>query len=52
MTKNSKNEVTSRRVGSIASKLLRSSYVSAGVKAVAASALTQRPKRATSKKGK
>ena len=52
MTKNSKNEVTSKRIGSIASKLSRSPYASPGVKAVAASALTQRPKRSTSKKGK
>lgn len=52
MSRNLKSEVTSKRVGSIASKLLRSPYVSAGVKAVAASALTQRPKRITVKKGR
>ena len=40
-----KNERTSKRVGKIASGLLRSSRTSKSVKSVAASALTQRPDR-------
>ena len=38
-----RNEKTSRKVGSIASKLLRSKGTPKRVKSVAASALTQRP---------
>jgi len=44
-----RNEQTSKKVGSLASALLRSPNVPKGVKSVAASALTQRPGR---KKGK
>lgn len=38
-----KNEKTSKKVGTTASKLLRSKTSSKAVKSVAASALTQRP---------
>jgi hypothetical protein len=38
-----KNEKTSKRVGKIASKLLRSKQTSKKAKSVAGSALTQRP---------
>jgi len=38
-----RNEKTSKRVGTIASKLLRSKPISKGTKSVAGSALTQRP---------
>jgi hypothetical protein len=40
-----RNERTSKRVGTKASKLLRSKRTSKNVKSVAASALTQRPDR-------
>jgi len=40
-----KNERTSKRVGTKASKLLRSKSTPKNVKSVAASALTQRPDR-------
>ncbi len=40
-----RNERTSKRVGSKASKLLRSKSTTKTVKSVAASALTQRPDR-------
>lgn len=40
-----KNERTSKRVGKIASKLLKSKKTSKKVKGVAGSALTQRPDR-------
>jgi hypothetical protein len=40
-----RNERTSKRVGTKASKLLRSKRTSNNVKSVAASALTQRPDR-------
>lgn len=40
-----KNEKTSKRVGSIASKILRDKRSSKASKTVAASALTQRPDR-------
>lgn len=39
----SRNERTSKRVGTIASKLLSNPKTSKAVKSVAASALTQRP---------
>jgi hypothetical protein len=38
-----KNEKTSKRVGSMASKILRDKKSSKAIKSVAASALTQRP---------
>ena len=44
-TEMGRNERTSRRVGTKASKLLRSKSTSKNVKSVAASALTQRPDR-------
>lgn len=47
-----KNERTSKRVASAASKLLRSKKSSKQVKSVAASALTQAPDRAKSKSRK
>jgi hypothetical protein len=40
-----KNEKTSKRVGTLASKILRSKKSSKSEKSVAASALTQRPDR-------
>ncbi len=40
-----KNEKTSKRVGKVASKLLRDKRTSKNTKSVAASALTQRPDR-------
>ena len=43
--KSGKGELTSKRVGTIASKLLRSKTTPKRVKSVAASALTQRPNR-------
>jgi len=45
-----KNEVTSKRVGKIASKILKSKKSSKSSKAVAGSALTQRPARRSKKK--
>jgi len=45
-----KNEVTSKRVGKIASKILTSKKSSKSSKTVAASALTQRPARRSKKK--
>jgi hypothetical protein len=40
-----KNEKTSKRVGTLASKALRSSKTSKNTKSIAGSALTQRPDR-------
>ena len=48
MAKN--NEVTSKRIGKIASKILRSKKPSKPSKSVAGSALTQRPTRSKKKK--
>ena len=45
-----KNEVTSKRVSKIASKILRSKRPSKPSKSVAGSALTQRPTRKSKKK--
>ncbi|MBW2364285.1 MAG: hypothetical protein JRD93_06110 [Deltaproteobacteria bacterium] len=45
-----KNERTSKRVGKIASKLLKSKKTSKKAKSVAGSALTQRPDRKSKRK--
>jgi len=45
-----RNEKTSKRVGKIASKILRNKNSSKAAKSVAASALTQRPDRRRRKK--
>ena len=45
-----KNEKTSKRVGKIASKLLRSKKTSKKAKSVAGSALTQRPDKKSGKR--
>jgi len=45
-----KNEKTSKRVGKMASKLLRSKKTSKKTKSVAGSALTQRPDKKSGKK--
>jgi len=45
-----RNEKTSKRVGKIASGLLRSKRTSKGTKSVAGSALTQRPDRKQKKR--
>jgi hypothetical protein len=47
-----RNERTSKRVGKIASRLLKSKGTPKAVKSVAGSALTQRPSRTKSKRGK
>ena len=47
-----KNEKTSRRVGKIASRQLRSKRTSKAAKSTAGSALTQRPDRKKGKKKK
>jgi hypothetical protein len=43
MAKNTRNEVTSKRVGTVASKVLRDPKASKAAKSAAGSALTQRP---------